>query len=83
MNRMDHWNFAACEGASGGGGNSTWRERAGGRVGVLQRIFNAIVQGRQRQADREIARHLCQLGGRLNDDTERRMMDWVIRRRMY
>lgn len=43
------------------------------KPGVLWRIFDAIVDSRQKQADREIARRLTRSGGRITDDIEREM----------
>lgn len=43
-------------------------------MGALRGIGNAIFVSRERQAEREIARHLMGSGGRLTDDIERRMM---------
>ena len=39
--------------------------------GVFRRILDAVVESRQRQADREIARFLRTRGGKLTDDIER------------
>ena len=41
------------------------------RRGILTRVFDAIWQARQRQADAEIARYLAMSGGKLTDSTER------------
>jgi hypothetical protein len=55
------------------------------KAGVLRRIFDAIIEPRQKQADRAIARFLAQSGGRLTDDIEREMTqrlltgDWSAR----
>jgi hypothetical protein len=43
------------------------------KAGVLRRIFDAIIEPRQKQADRDIARFLARSGGRLTDDIEREM----------
>ena len=43
-------------------------------IGALRRIGDAVLDSRQRQADREITRFLAGSGGRLTDDIERRMM---------
>ena len=42
-------------------------------VGVLRRIFDALIETRQKQADRDIARFLARSGGRLTDNMEREM----------
>jgi hypothetical protein len=41
------------------------------RLGFLRRAFHAIVEGRQRAADREIEAFLRGRGKHLTDDTER------------
>jgi hypothetical protein len=58
---------------------------AAGKAGLLRRVFAAVFESRQRQADKEVARFIANSGGRLTDDIERRMMarlttsDWRIR----
>jgi hypothetical protein len=49
------------------------------RAGILRRVFNAIMWARQRQAERDIARHFGHLGGHLTDETERQMMEHMMR----
>ena len=44
---------------------------ASNRRGLLLRFFDAMIELRQRQADREIARYIRDNGGRLTDNTER------------
>ena len=46
--------------------------------GVWRRIFDAIVESRQRSIDREIARQLYRSGGRLTDSIEREIMENVM-----
>jgi len=41
------------------------------RRGLWQRIVDALVLSRQRQADREIARYLHDSGGKITDQAER------------
>jgi hypothetical protein len=41
--------------------------------GVLRRIFNAILESRQKQVDRDIAAFIARRGGRITDDLEREM----------
>jgi hypothetical protein len=41
------------------------------RRGLFSRLLTALMEGRQRQADREIARYLAGTGGRFTDETER------------
>ena len=54
-------------------------------AGLLRRVFDALFESRQRQADKVIARFIANAGGRLTDDLERRMMarlttsDWRTR----
>lgn len=43
------------------------------KPGLWRRIFNAMIDARQRQADRQIAYYLRQSGGRLTDDIERKV----------
>ena len=45
--------------------------------GVLRRFFDAIIESRQRKADRVIASYIAQSGGRLTDSIERELMDRV------
>ena len=49
------------------------------KVGILRRIFDAIIESRQKQVDRSIARFLAQSGGRLTDDMEREMMERLFK----
>lgn len=44
------------------------------KPGVLWRIFDAIVESRQKSVNREIARRLAQSGGRITDSIEREIM---------
>ena len=48
--------------------------------GLLRRIVRAMVESRQRQTDREIARFLARSGGRLTDDMERRLTQYLLSR---
>jgi hypothetical protein len=48
------------------------------KAGVLRRIFDAIVEPRQTQVDRDIARILARSGGRLTDDIEREMTQRLL-----
>jgi hypothetical protein len=41
------------------------------RRGLLRRFFDAMMESRQRQADREIGRYIRDNGGRLTDSIER------------
>jgi hypothetical protein len=43
--------------------------------GALRRAFEAIVDSRQRQADRAIALFISEHGGFLSDEVERRLME--------
>ena len=47
---------------------------------LLRRIVRAMVESRQRQIDREIARFLARSGGRLTDDMERRLTQYLLSR---
>ncbi len=61
------------------------RDAVAKKTGVLRRIIDAVLESRQRQADREIARFIARSGGRLTDDLERRLMqhlqtsNWSVR----
>ncbi len=58
---------------------STTRSNAvANKAGVLRRIFDAIIESRQKQADRDIARFLARSGGRLTDDIEREMTQRLL-----
>jgi hypothetical protein len=63
-------------------GNSS----GGNRRGLLRRIFAAVVDWRERQVDRDMARLLVQSSGRLTDELEREMTqrllsgNWNLRR---
>lgn len=49
-------------------------EAATNKAGILRRIFDVIMESRQRAADRQIARFLAaRSGGRLTDNLEREM----------
>jgi hypothetical protein len=48
------------------------------KAGVLRRIFDAIFESRQKQADRDIARFLARSGGRLTDDIEREITQRLL-----
>jgi hypothetical protein len=50
------------------------------KPGLLRRIVRAMVESRQRQTDREIARFLARSGGRLTDDMERRLTQHLLSR---
>ncbi len=44
------------------------------RKSFFRRVFDRLIEGRQRRADREIARFLESHGGILTDDMERQIM---------
>ena len=48
------------------------------KPGVLWRIFDAIVESRQKSADREIARRLARSGGRITDNIEREITQSLL-----
>lgn len=56
-----------------------------GKPGVFRRIFDAIVESRQKSIDREIIRQLDRSGGRITDNFEREIMqsfmtgNWKVR----
>jgi predicted TIM-barrel fold metal-dependent hydrolase len=45
--------------------------QASKKPSLFARFFNALVDSRQRAADREIERFIAHRGGRLTDETER------------
>ena len=48
------------------------------KPGVLRRIYDAILESRQRSANQEIARYLAQSGGRLTNNLEREVMERLM-----
>ena len=46
--------------------------------GVLRRIITAVVYAQQRQTERDVARYVLQLGCKLTDDAERRLMQRLL-----
>ena len=61
-------------------GNSASSGNSDHKPGLLRRIVRAMVESRQRQTDREIARFLARSGGRLTDDMERRLTQYLLSR---
>src|SRR5262249_3498616 len=49
------------------------------QFGILRRIFDAFMLSRQRQVERDIERLLGRSGGRLTDEMERRISEYLIR----
>jgi hypothetical protein len=55
------------------------------KPGLLRRFYNAVIEARQKRANRELAQFLMRSGGRLTDDVERQMTrhlsrgDWNFR----
>jgi hypothetical protein len=49
------------------------------RPGLLRRLFDAVVESRQRTAEREAVRYLARSGGRFTDAVERELTDHLIR----
>ncbi len=45
--------------------------------GILRRMFDGLLESRQRKADRDIAAYIAHSGGRLTDSIERELMDRV------
>lgn len=58
--------------------STTRRDAVANKAGVLRRIFDALIESRQKQADRDIARFLARSGGRLTDDMEREMTQRLL-----
>jgi len=48
-------------------------------LGLLRRVFDAVMRSRQRHVNEDIARYLEQSGGRLTDEIEREMMQQLTR----
>jgi hypothetical protein len=46
--------------------------------GLLRRIFAAIAETRRRQVERELAQFVVRRGGRITDDLERQMMQFLM-----
>jgi tRNA A-37 threonylcarbamoyl transferase component Bud32 len=46
--------------------------------GVWRRLFNAMIEARQRQVDREIARYLRSYGGKFTDQAEREIEERIL-----
>ena len=44
---------------------------------LLRRFLDALMESRQRAADREIARYIALNGGQLTDETERRIQSYL------
>ena len=61
-------------------GNAASSSNGEDKPGLLRRIVRAMVESRQRQTDREIARFLSRSGGRLTDDMERRLTQHLLSR---
>ena len=74
MTYAHHRDFASCIGDK----VSTRSNAVANKAGVLRRIFDAIFEWRQRQADRDITRLLARSGGRLTDDIEREMTQLLL-----
>lgn len=51
----------------------------GKKPGVLWRIFDAIVESRQKSINREIALRLAQSGGRITDSIEREITQSLLK----
>jgi hypothetical protein len=48
------------------------------RRGWLRRIYDAVLESRQKQAERVAAAYLEGTGGRFTDDIERRLVDRLV-----
>jgi hypothetical protein len=72
-----HRDFDACTGSE--------RTAKAAKPSLLRRFYDAVMEARQRQANRELAQFLVRSGGRLTDDIEREMTqrlsrgDWNFR----
>jgi len=54
------------------------RGGAARRAGLLRRIYDAMIDSRQKEAERVVAAYLEGSGGRFTDDIERRITDRLI-----
>jgi hypothetical protein len=50
------------------------------RRGLWRRLFDAMITARQRQAEREIAHYLHNIGGKFTDETEREIERFIYTR---
>jgi hypothetical protein len=57
---------------------STRSNAVANKAGVLRRVFDAVFESRQKQAERDIARFLARSGGRFTDDIEREMTQRLL-----
>jgi hypothetical protein len=57
---------------------STRSNAVANKAGVLRRIFDAIFESPQKQAERDIARFLARSGGCFTDDIEREMTQRLL-----
>ena len=53
--------------------------REAGHPGIFRRMATALIDWRQRKADREVAAYIERSGGHLTDSVERELMDRVSR----
>ena len=51
--------------------------------GFWRRLFNAMIEARQRQVDREIARYLRACGGKFTDQAEREIEERILGSRTH
>ncbi len=57
------------------GAQTAARQNAAARPGILRRLYDAALESRQRQTNREIGGFLARSGGRITDDLEREMTE--------
>jgi hypothetical protein len=53
-------------------------EPATRRPGLLRRLYDALLESREKEAERVVAAYLERTGGRFTDDIERRLTERVI-----
>ena len=53
--------------------------RTSAHRGIFRRMFDGMLEARQRKADRDIAAYIARSGGRLTDSIERELMERVSR----
>ena len=66
---VHHRNLVPCSGEK----ISRRSTAAPNKPGLFRRMLNCVLESRQKQADRDIARFLARSGGRLTDEMEREM----------
>jgi hypothetical protein len=53
-------------------------EPAARRPGLMRRLYDALLESREKEAERVVAAYLERTGGRFTDDIERRLTERLI-----